>query len=225
MTSPQEPGPGPAAPQPPYPYPGWAWCAPPDLGARPAGYAPPRTNSGWAIASFVLALFCCVPLSVIFGLIALVTMKDGRPQGRGLAIAGLVISALWVVVAVVFGSLGFSEFSEIVYAGRFKAGDCLADVSPERPQMTWEVVRCDQPHSGEVFAVFFQSHLADGTTLEQDENQCRAALSTYAPSAGRDPTVGWFVNGPSSVDWREDDHTWMCVARFIPKRTASIKAI
>jgi Domain of unknown function (DUF4190) len=225
MTSPQEPDPGPAAPQPPYPYPGWAWYPPPDLGAPPAGYPPPRTTSGWAIASLVLAFFCCVPLSVIFGLIALVKMKDGRQRGRGLAIAGLGISAVWVVVAVVAGSIGVSRFNEIIQGGRFKAGDCIADVSPEMPRMTWQVVGCDQPHSGEVFAVFSQSHLDDGTTVEQDENQCRAALSTYAPSASRDPTVGWFVDGPSSVDWRSDDHTRLCVARFIPKRTGSIKAI
>jgi hypothetical protein len=90
--------------------------------------------------------------------------------------------------------------------------------------MNWQVVACDQPHSGEVFGVFFQRHLDDGNTVEQDENQCRAALSSYAPSANRDPSVGWFVDGPSTVEWRSGDDTRLCVARFIPKRTGSIKA-
>jgi len=36
--------------------------------------------------------------SVICGIIALTKTKDGRQGGRGLAIAGLVISGLWVVI-------------------------------------------------------------------------------------------------------------------------------
>jgi hypothetical protein len=131
MTSPQEPDPGPARPQPPYAYPGRAWYPPPDLGAPLAGYPPPpypppRTTSGWAIASFVLAFVCCVPLSVIFGFIALVKTKDGRQEGRGLAIAGLVISPLWALMAVVVGFVGFSGFS-----GFNGFNGCVAGVAPD----------------------------------------------------------------------------------------------
>ena len=44
--------------------------------------APRHTTSGWAIAAFLLGFLSCVPLSVIFGIIALVKTKDGRQGGN-----------------------------------------------------------------------------------------------------------------------------------------------
>ena len=86
MTMPQSPDPAQGSYPPPYPYPG----AP--------GYPPRRATSGWAIAAFVFGLLACVPLGVILGIVALVKIRRGRGSGRGLAIAGLVFSALWLLV-------------------------------------------------------------------------------------------------------------------------------
>jgi Domain of unknown function (DUF4190) len=49
-----------------------------------------KTN-GFAIASLVLSLLCGAPLGVIFGHIALSQIERTHEEGRGLAIAGLVI--------------------------------------------------------------------------------------------------------------------------------------
>lgn len=65
---------------------------------RPPAY-PPRTNP-FAVASFVLAFFMTL-LSIIFGHIALNQIKRTGEQGRGLALAGLWISYLSIVAAVV----------------------------------------------------------------------------------------------------------------------------
>jgi hypothetical protein len=50
----------------------------------------------------VLALLACVPLGVIFGIIALVEAKRARRAGHGLALAAIAISALWAAGAVGF---------------------------------------------------------------------------------------------------------------------------
>ena len=64
----------------------------------PGPYAAPvRSTNSFAIVSFVLSFFGIVGLSVIFAIVALCQIQT-RYQGRGLAIAGLAISAAWAVI-------------------------------------------------------------------------------------------------------------------------------
>src|SRR3954469_20799055 len=70
-------------------------------------YGQPATTgtNGMAIASLVCAFFC-TPLGLIFGFIALSQIKERGQGGRGLAIAGIVISIVSLVIgiAIVAGS-------------------------------------------------------------------------------------------------------------------------
>ncbi|AKS34609.1 peptidylprolyl isomerase [Mycolicibacterium goodii] len=68
-------------------------------GAYPAYPGPPRTNS-MAIASLVCA-FLFAPAGIVFGHISLSQIKRRGEQGRGLAIAGLVLSYVFTVLTVV----------------------------------------------------------------------------------------------------------------------------
>ena len=62
--------------------------------------APQRTN-GMAIAGFVCS-FLCWPLGLIFSILGMSqTSKDPSQGGRGLAIAGLVISIVSAVITIV----------------------------------------------------------------------------------------------------------------------------
>ncbi|RNI19876.1 DUF4190 domain-containing protein [Flexivirga caeni] len=71
-----------------------------------AGYQPAPTN-GMAIASFVTSLagifvFCGVSgiVGIILGIIALNRSKERQGAGRGMAIAGIVIGAVQLVLAI-----------------------------------------------------------------------------------------------------------------------------
>jgi hypothetical protein len=72
------------------------------------GYAPPappqRGMSGLAITGFILA-FLIAPLGFILSLIAVFTTGAAKARGRGLAIAGVVIS---LVVMIGVGSIVFA---------------------------------------------------------------------------------------------------------------------
>jgi phosphotransferase system glucose/maltose/N-acetylglucosamine-specific IIC component len=72
------------------------------------GYAPPappqRRMSGLAITGFILA-FLIAPLGFILSLIAVFTTGAAKARGRGLAIAGVIIS---LVVMVGVGSIIFA---------------------------------------------------------------------------------------------------------------------
>lgn len=67
------------------------------------GYAQPRGTNAMAIASLVSA-FLIAPLGIVFGHISLSQLKRSGEEGRGLAIAGLVIGYVmtaFIVIAIV----------------------------------------------------------------------------------------------------------------------------
>jgi peptidyl-prolyl cis-trans isomerase B (cyclophilin B) len=76
----------------PHPPPGdHRWNQPPSPpGFYPPMYPPPRQTNAMAIAALVSA-FVIAPLGIVFGHIALSQIRRSDEDGRGLAIAGLVI--------------------------------------------------------------------------------------------------------------------------------------
>ncbi|HEX8730712.1 MAG TPA: DUF4190 domain-containing protein [Ktedonobacterales bacterium] len=69
-----------------------------------AGYAPAGPTSGMAIASLVCSLLGIGLVGVILGHLALneINKSNGYTQGRGLAIAGLIIGYLQIAAVVIF---------------------------------------------------------------------------------------------------------------------------
>jgi peptidyl-prolyl cis-trans isomerase B (cyclophilin B) len=89
---------------------------PPPYGGYPVGYGYPQpqpTNS-MAIASLVCA-FLLAPLGILFGHISLSQIRKTGEEGRGLAIAGLVIGYVITVLSIVIVVLGVLF---VVYIGR-----------------------------------------------------------------------------------------------------------
>ena len=66
----------------------------------PACAWPVRSTNGCAIAAFVLSLLGWFFLSIPFGFVALHQIKNRGEDGRGMAIAGLVISAVSIIALV-----------------------------------------------------------------------------------------------------------------------------
>ncbi|QKG24956.1 peptidyl-prolyl cis-trans isomerase [Actinomadura verrucosospora] len=158
---------------------------PPPMPAEPAygsGASQDKTN-GLAIAAFVTGLLgCCGIVGAVLGFISLRQIGDRGGKGRGLAIAGIVLSALWIVGGVVGylvipGSDSASSATgadgtpkpkttkpEKIDAYTMKVGDCINDpassgapAGESAPPVEVESVKkvpCTGPHDGEVLAVF-----------------------------------------------------------------------
>lgn len=104
MPPPAEPYPS-YPPPGPYPYPAYPYPPP----------APARTN-GLAIAALVCA-FLFAPLGIVFGHLSLSQIKRSGEEGRGLAIAGLVIGyviTVGTVILLILGTLLFSWAAKVV---------------------------------------------------------------------------------------------------------------
>ncbi len=65
----------------------------------PAGHPPPARTNGMAVASLVGAVVFA-PLGIVFGHISLSQLKRSGEQGRGIAIAGLIIGYLMTALAL-----------------------------------------------------------------------------------------------------------------------------
>lgn len=89
--------------------------------AVPVGYVPAARTNSMAIAALVSSLVVA-PLGIVFGHIALSQINRTGEDGRGLAIAGLVIGyiltgifVIWIAVMIVLGALFTSAVNDSTY--------------------------------------------------------------------------------------------------------------
>jgi hypothetical protein len=194
--------------------------------APPQGYyAPPQSQTNWwAIISLIFGLIGGVLISVICGIVGLNKAKKGQ-GGRGLAIAGLVLSGLWVLVGVAAVIIYLVIGQGTVTATDVKVGDCLKEIPGNTRVLTVDTVGCDQPHAGEVFAVL---QMPDGdfpgqSAIENYQNKCEPELSSYSPEAVTDDSVQLYVLYPTAETWAQGDRAVTCIATLDPPRTGTLK--
>jgi len=154
---------GQATAQGPGTAPGWA--AEPAPGGRGNRRAGTGNTSGWAVASFILGIFAVVPLSVIFGFVGLQKIRRLGQRGKGLAIAGLILSLIWVGVAVAATALSNgtatrqSATGKITHRGdlgvfALATGDCFDNPANTQDIESVTAIPCTQAHDSQVFAKF-----------------------------------------------------------------------
>jgi hypothetical protein len=142
------------------------WAAEPTPGGRGSRRAAAGGGtSGWAVTSFILGILAVIPLSVIFGFVALQRIRRLGQRGRGLAIAGLVLSVVWAGVFVLVGvtSSGTatrqSSTGKITHRGdlgvfALAVGDCFDNPTNTQDIESVTAIPCTQAHNSQVFAKF-----------------------------------------------------------------------
>lgn len=143
---------------------------PPGQGFPPyqGGQQPPPGSGGTstpAVLGFIFSLISAIPVAVILCIVALTRIGKLGQKGKGLAIAGLVISGVWAVgfatLAVFFGTgdepdrdaSGQVTTTQNTQPDKLRVGDCVTELK-EGEVKDIKVQPCDQPNGGKVFAVF-----------------------------------------------------------------------
>ena len=96
---------------------------------RPA--VAPVSTDGFAIASLVLGLLGISVLGLILGFVGLSRTRRGGAGGRGFAVAGIALSAVWLVATIgLFGWLLFAVNSTVSTTQQpasppVQLGDCI----------------------------------------------------------------------------------------------------
>jgi Domain of unknown function (DUF4190)/Septum formation len=214
-----------------YPPPGVPGPGYPGYPGAPQGYpaGPKPGTNGFAIASLIFGIISGWVLALIFGFIALSQTKKTGQNGRGLAIAGLVLGGLWIIayagiiVAVVLSQAKRDDKGTInaggdVSATALQVGDCVNNLKDSNNLLSLPAVPCSQAHEGEVFAVYdlpsgpYPPELSSGAGVPDSIQQsCSEKFGTYAPDASTG-NVGLFVLYPLPANWAKGDHSVNCIA-------------
>lgn len=200
-------------PPPPLPYPG---------GPGEPYYAPaPRTN-WWAIVSLIFGVIGGVLIGWVCGIVGLKKAKEYQ-SGRGMAIAGIVLSTLWAIGLAI--AITVFVNSDTVTATNVKVGDCLSEIPDGERVLTVTTISCDEPHAGEVFAVLT---MPDGdfpgqAAVEAYHEKCSPELANYSPPSLLDDEVQLYVLYPTAETWENGDRAVTCIATLDPPRTGSLK--
>lgn len=231
-TQPVQPAPGqpPVYGQSPYAaYPSAPYGAAPGMyGAPQHPQRHPGTN-GFAIAGFVLGLIGGCVLGLIFSIIGLKQTKSRPQDGRGLAIAGLILSILWMLAAAAIiaaaiasnadrGEDGAINEKGSISSSDIRVGDCINEPKMETGETTEvqrvEAVPCDQPHDAEAYARFTiegATFPGQDAVISKTEQGCATRAKEFI---GRDPadselSVLYFF--PTSSSWRLGDRAAVCM--------------
>lgn len=192
------------------------------------GYDPgsDKTN-GFAITSLVLGIVGCTAwLSLIFGFISLSQIKQRGERGRGLAIAGIVLSCLWFVGTIATFVLLRGDPSSTAAqtttsptptktephdldVGDIRPGRCFNDSAngngsgdEEVEELT--IVGCNSPHDAQAMATFtFKRGPWPGQKAlsKAAGAQCRhrAGKRIAHDPASRILTLSWYL--PTQQGW------------------------
>jgi hypothetical protein len=173
----------------------------------------------------VLSILGVGLLGLIFGIIALGKTKAGGQRGRGIAIAGIVISVLGSLIWVAIIVAAIMSPTHSTSALSAKVGDCWADVPSGIHVSRVNTTSCDRPHSAEVVGVLTMpdgSFPAD-SVFRDYKQKCSDALASYSSTAMDDSNVSLSVMPPSEESWKTGDRDMVCIATFSSQRTGSIK--
>lgn len=203
---------------------------------RPA----PGTN-GFAIASFVLGLLGGVLLSVIFGIVALIKLRNRPQRGKGLAIAGLCLSGFWLVgIAAVLvvdsttaaqRSANTGQITKHGHLGIFslRAGDCFQNPSGSQPtlgltQVT--AVPCASSHNAQVITqlpVLGSAYPGRAAFRAQALPGCRASVAALVDRSKLTATMKLLWIYPLPQAWADGHRTISClIVDSSPDLTSSL---
>lgn len=211
-----------------YPPPG----TPPGYSPYAGPGAPPRAGTnGLAVASFILGLIGMLLLSailgIIFGILALSQLRRRPQRGRGLAIAGLVLSGLWILIvggiiaAAVAVSPNRSASGQITRSGpisiySLRAGDCFQNPpgSAELRVLTVTAVPCTTAHNAQTFAEFTpsgSSYPGRPALIRQAGQGCRARVSGNLDRSKITSTMTLRYIFPEPQTWADGHRAVICL--------------
>ena len=180
--------------------------------------APAEPNKGMAIAALILAILGCTCLTLLvavpLAIIVLVRGRDGRNHGKGLAIAALVISGLYVIGGIAGGAAVYNYAKELKDPNDLRTGDCinahgLTDTKSDTID-TIKTVSCSGDHDGEVLATtkVTAEQAQDFSQMDPDAT-CRQAIDAAGKTAVLTEDLG--VTALTVTDPQEGDNI-ACVA-------------
>jgi hypothetical protein len=216
---------------------------PPMTQAPTAVTAVTRHGSGFGIASALLGFFAVVPLSIAFGIVAL--MGERPRRGKVLAVLGIALSSLWLAVALVAGGAVLERSSATTSApaaagappaggnvnklpgyrglaleGELRVGDCLqVPATLPKVEVTFVEIDCAQPHNAEVYVTgslpWAMKYPGTDRVETEIRDTCGRHLATFLPPGGSD-AISYRYLYPSAKSWSYNQE-YACIAHDLTR--------
>ncbi|KOV28959.1 membrane protein [Streptomyces sp. XY152] len=191
----------------------------------PYGPRPPAVVNGVAVAALVFGVLCLVPaVGLVLGLVALWQIKRRGERGRGMAIAGTVLSSLGLALwgaALASGVLadaweGLKEGMRGNGVLVLAEGECFDSPGGlEGWTADADRVPCGREHDGEVFAVVTLPdgrYPGDDSLTDTADERCHDLQDVYVMDPWALPGhVQVYYLVPSRESWRFGDREITCV--------------
>ncbi|OWL98686.1 hypothetical protein B7435_24300 [Mycolicibacterium peregrinum] len=181
--------------------------------------SPPAT--AWAVAALIFGIIGAAVIGIVCGLIALSRTRTGQFRGRGLAIAGLIVSGLWIAIWIitVVAIVTLPDNTEDRFTPA--VGSCFA-AEPDGSFYGSDVIPCHQPHKVEVFAVIAPpGDQYPGDAADRILDRCNSEFARYAAEDAAEVDIE--ALHPTAQTWDEGDHTVKCLAVSDDPITTSVK--
>jgi hypothetical protein len=207
--------------------------------------APPPGTNGLAIAALVTGILGTLCFSsFVLAIAALVQVSRTGQKGRGLAIASLVLSTLWVAggVTVTAVSVYADQHarhdtaaalaqSEDVSTYDIAVGDCLVTdqiADNEDPIDTLPRVPCKKRHDTEVYSIVQASgdkYPGDTEMMKTADDLCDQEFDRVLPQkVVENDSYGVFDLYPTADSWsQDDDRAITCMVTTSDLRTGSLR--
>jgi hypothetical protein len=204
----------------------------------------PQGTNGFAIASLIFGILGGILFAVIFGIVALTQIPKRNQKGKGMAVAGLVLSGVWLLICGVGVAIGLFASDADNKSGEptsllpslsttsksLKVGDCINGLLSQdmsKNMRTPPAVDCAEEHEGEVFQVAIMSGATfpgDAAVKDKAESSCsEAALDAYAP-VDKTQDLEIYYLFPTSTSWTFGDRDITClIVSEKQKLTGSLK--
>lgn len=207
---------------------------PPDPDAYyAAGWRPPeQPRDAMAVASFVTGLCAVGPVAVALGLAALGRVRRAAkaasegagpvPRGRGFAIAGIALGAVWTLALGALATGGMLTWYEnrplpatitearTANVSQLVTGSCVESLPHDGEVSSVRVVPCDRPHGAQVLTTYaFGATTVWPGQQRADERVAEACEITDEERAAGVRLVTW---APTHDAWSRGDRTGLCLA-------------
>ncbi|KAB1987826.1 DUF4190 domain-containing protein [Streptomyces triticiradicis] len=195
------------------------------------GYSPynrPVPFNGLAIAALVLGILCFLPaVGLVLGTVALLQIKKRGERGKGMAVAGMVLSSIGVVLLALMVATGgardfwdgFKGAADDSGGSAFSLhkGECFDTPGGTLEGVAYDVdvVPCAGKHDAEVFAearAHGGSYPGDSAVSDQAGDMCYTLTDTYAMDGWAVPDdVDVYYFTPTRQSWSTGDREITCM--------------
>ncbi|WUH96663.1 septum formation family protein [Spirillospora sp. NBC_00431] len=201
---------------------------PPQYAYNPPSTPVARRTNRLAIAALVTGLCGLVLIAIGLAIAALVQAGRRGERGKGLAVGGLVASAVWcvaavVTLAVVAGSLltvdrdssGQVTGRDKVLPSGLRAGDCFTGFE-EGSMAPITALPCTEPHEGEAIAEVRLpggEYPGDQKVTEMASDMCDRKMQRFRRSRYATDLEPYSIT-PTKTSWGAGDRKVICLARY-----------